>query len=294
MRLTAVLLPLSLFLGGCLATSGNGRTQLVAPQPLGAAYSDVSLQRSLLLAESRACRPDTCGAVAAFNRQVQRVGERLVRAAAEEVRKEPLPRFDIRLLDTVERGTASSAAGAVVVHGGTRELNLEEPALAFLLAREIGHVSARHHDEDSATSLTFSLLGTMLFPVGNLLRGAAAAITATDGLTLATTAASVAGANAFKSTYRSEQLREADIAALQLAVRAGWNLDEIADAVAAVAPQLRDEGWSGELLVSKTRLDHIVAGPPWPVPDEVAVVSVVASVQAPAPITPSTTLTRSP
>lgn len=293
MRNIVALFVLSLLLGGCLATSGSGRTQFVAPQPLGTAYSEAGLQRSLMLSESRACRPDTCGAVAAFNRQVLRVGERLVRAAAEDARERPIPRFDIRLLDTAEGGTASSAAGTVVVHGGTRELDLAEPALAFLLAREMAHVMAQHHHEDSATSLAFSVAGTLLLPVGNLLRGAAAALTMSDGVTAATTAASFVGASAYKATYRADQLREADLLALQLATRAGWNVEEIAAAVAASAPRLRDEGWSGELLGSKARLDQITAGPPWPLP-AAAPPAVVASVQAPAAMTPSTTLMRSP
>ncbi len=288
-----MLLTLSLLLGGCVATSGTGRTQVIAPQPIGAAYSEASLQRSLLLSETRACRPDTCGAVAAFNRRLLRTGERLVRAAAEEVRQQPIPRFDIRLLDTTERGTASSAAGTVVVHGGTRELDPGEPALAFLLAREMGHLMAGHHHEDSATNLAFSVVGTLLLPVGNILRGTAAALTATDGIAAATTAASYVGASAYKATYRADQLREADLLALQLTIRAGWSLEEIADSLAAVAPRLGGEGWSGELLVSKARLDQITAGPPWPLPAD-APPAVIAVVQAPAPITPSTTLTRSP
>lgn len=293
MRKPAVVLPLCLLLGGCVATSGSGRTQIVAPSPIGAAYSEANLQRSLLLSETRACRPDTCGAVAAFNRRLLRTGERLMRAAADEAREQPIPRFDLRLLDTTERGTASSAAGTVVVHGGTRELDPADPALAFLVAREMGHLMAGHHHEDSATNLAFSVIGTLLLPVGNLVRGAAAALTAGDGIAAATTAASYVGASAYKATYRTDQLREADLLALRLALRAGWSLDEIADALAAIAPRLRDEGWSGELLISKTRLDQITAGPPWPPPAEEPP-AVVAAVQAPAPITPSTTLTRSP
>jgi len=299
LRKFALLLPASLVLGGCVATTGSGRTQLVAPQPVSAAYSEINLQRNLLLADSRACRPDTCAAVAAFNKQVLRVGERLVRAAAAEARDRPIPRFDIRFLDTTEQSTASSAAGSIVVHGGVRELGLDDPALAFLLAREMGHVLGRHHEEDSATNLTFSVIGSLLLPVGNLLRGAAAALSATDGIAAATTAASFLGATAAKATYRHDQLREADLLALQLTTRAGWSVDEVAVALAALAPRLKDEGWSGDLLASKARLDQLTAGPPWPLPAEAAAaapvaVSVVASIQAPEPITTSTTLTRSP
>lgn len=294
MRRFALLLPLSLVLAGCVATSGSGRTQVLAPQPIGAAYSEANLQRNLLLSETRACRPDSCGAVAAFNRRVLRTGERLVRAAADEARTQPIPRVDIRLLDTTERGTASSAAGTIVVHGGTRELDPGEPALAFLLARELGHLLAGHHHEDSATSLAFSVVGTLLLPVGNILRGAAAALTAGDGIAAATTAASYVGASAYKATYRADQLREADLVALRLTIRAGWSLEEIADSLAAVAPRLGGEGWSGELLASKARLDQMTAGPPWPLPATDEPPAVMAVVQAPAPITPSTTLTRSP
>lgn len=302
MRQFAVVMPLSLLLGACAATSGSGRAQFVAPQPIGAVYSEVNLQRSLMLADLRACRPDTCGAVAAFDRQLRRIGERLAPAARGEAQDRPELRFDVRLLDTVEQGTASSAAGGIVIHGGVREIGFAEPALAFLVAREMGHVLDRHHEEDSATNLVFSVLGSLLLPVGNLLRGAAAALTATDGVAAATTAVSMAGATAFKASYRAEQLREADFLALRLTSQAGWRVEEIADALTAAAPRLKDEGWSGDLLASKQRLEGIVAGPPWPLPAEeaeekaarAAAAPVLAAAQSAAAITPSTTLTRAP
>jgi hypothetical protein len=113
---------------------------------------------------------------------------------------------------------------------------------------------------------------TLLFPVANLLRGAAATVSTTSAVastsataTAATTAASMAGSRALKSLYRPEQAREADMLALAIMNKAGILPAEVADALLAVAPRLtRDDAWTQELLASKTRLDQITMGPPVP------------------------------
>lgn len=299
-RKFAMLMPFLLLVGGCVATTGSGRTQIVAPQPVSAFYSEANLQRSVLLAGSPVCQ-EACASAAAFGRHVARIGRRLA-AAADPEAVQPGLRFDVRVLENADIGAASSAAGNVVLFGGLRPLDLDEPALAFIVAREMGHVLSRHHEEDSATSLIFSIIGSLVLPVGNLLRGAAAVVTASEGVNVATTAASVAGAAAYKASYRTDQLREADLVALQLMTTAGWRVEEVAQALAAAAARLNDAGWSGELLASKARLDHLTAGPPWLGLDggtqtaqtTGAAPVTTAAVQPAVPITPSTTFTLSP
>lgn len=275
----------SVLLGACATTtSQSGRTQFVVPKQVGAAYSEIELQAMLTLAPDSACAAKTidkaCEAAVSFRRQVQQIGSRLGRAA-RDLRGElgrPVPYFQVLVPAKEEQGTLSSAGGTVVVFDGLRALDFQEPALAFVVAREMGHVLAEHHEENSATSLMMSAAITLALPMANLLRGAAAvsttAATATASTsvaaTAATTAASVAGTRVLKSLYRPDQLREADMLALRLMVRAGWTPMEVADALQAAAPRLKEEGWMEELLVSKQRLDQITMGPPWLLPSTVA------------------------
>lgn len=276
----------SAFLGACATTtSQSGRTQFVVPKQVGAAYSEIELQAMLTLAPDSACAAKTadkaCEAAVTFRRQVQQIASRLGRAA-RDMRGElgrPVPYFQVMVPAKEEQGTLSSAGGTVVVFDGLRSLDFQEPALAFIVAREMGHVLAEHHEENSATSLMMSVAITLALPMANLLRGAAAVSTTTAATatattsvaaTAATTAASVAGTRVLKSLYRPEQLREADLLALRLMVRAGWTPMEVADALQAAAPRLKEEGWMEELLVSKQRLDQITMGPPWLLPSTVA------------------------
>lgn len=271
-RATPFLLPLGLLLGGCVTTSDYGRTQFVAPQGIGVAYSEIEMQAQLALKSDAACQGKECEAVAAFRREVHQLGTRLAKAARNlsVEAKTPAPYFYVQVPAKGEQGTLSSAGGSIVVFDGLRAVGFEEPALAFLVAREMGHVLARHHEENSATNIAFSIAATLLLPVANIVRGAAATLPATTAITATTTAASVAGSSILKGVYRPEQLREADTLALRIMIRAGWTPMEVADALQAAAPRLKDEGWMSELLVSKNRLDQITMGPPWLLPTNIA------------------------
>lgn len=265
-----LLLCASVLLGGCAGTAGeSGRSRFVAPRQLAEAYSETELRAMLALTPDVPCADRQCEAAAAYRRQVRTLGERLSRAA-RELRQElggPLPPFHFLVPAKGEIGTLSSAAGSIVVFDGLRSLELEEPALAFLIAREMGHVVSRHHDENSATSMAVSLVATLVMPVATILRGAAAtvsAVTSTSAAaTAATTAASFAGARIIKSIYRPEQLREADLAALKIVNQAGWPTTEVAAALGRSSDRLRDEGWMGELLVSAALLKSVTGATEW-------------------------------
>lgn len=281
-RLTACA---GLLLGGCASTSSDGtRTQYLAPSGISTAYSEMELQAQVAMASDSACADKigdkSCQAAVVFRRQVQQIGSRLGRAARDmkvELGR-PIPYFMLLVPTKSEQGTLSSAGGTIVVYDGVRELEFAEPLLAFLIAREMGHVLAAHHEENSATSLMMSAAVTLALPMANLLRGAAAAATTTAtattsaAATAATTAASVAGTRVLKSLYRPDQLREADLLALRLLNRAGWTPVQVADALDGAVSKLREEGWMQELLASKQRLDQITMGPPWSPPSAIAAV----------------------
>jgi predicted Zn-dependent protease len=267
------LLPVCALVAGCMSTaSGSGRTQVLAPQEIGIAYSETELQGRLLFTAEHYCDGRDCEDAALFRREIRSLSGRLAKAARELAPELELPlaRFHVSVAPKSEFGTLSSAAGSVVIFGGLRNVGFEEPALAFLVAREMGHVLSRHHEENSAANVIMSVAAALLFPVGNLLRGAAAILPTSGGATAATTMASMAGSSILKGMYRSDQLREADHLALQLMIQAGWTPFQVADALHAAAPRLKDEGWMGELLLSKERLDQLTMGPPWLMPSTMA------------------------
>lgn len=269
-RATALILVSALALGACATTTTEGgRSRFVAPRQLAEAYSEVELRTLLAVTPDAPCGDAACEAHQAFRNQAKRVGTRLANAS-REIRHElkgAHPGFIFLVPQKGEIGTLSSSSGTIIVFDGLRTLELEEPALAFLLAREMGHVINRHHDENSATSIAVSVAATLVMPMAALLRGAAltvSALTSTSAVaTAATTAASVAGARAIKAIYRPEQLREADLAALKILNQAGWSTFEVAESLLRASHRLGDDGWMGELQASVDLLKGVAGITEW-------------------------------
>lgn len=272
---------------GCAttATTESGRSRFVVPKQVSDVYTEVELRAMLALTPEATCTDTECEAADVFQRQVTQIGQRLVRAThGMDGLPAERPEFQFLVPAKAEQGTLSSTTGNIVVFDGLRKLELDEAALAFVLAREMGHVLAGHHEENSATSLMISVVATVALPVTAVLRGGYATLsslmtaltTTSASATVATTAASLAGNRIVKGVYRPEQLREADALALRLMQRAGWSSMEVADALHFAQPRLGNEGWHGELRLSKARLDSITAGPPWLMPSTIAEASQVA------------------
>lgn len=250
---------------GC-AVSQQGRVRLTAPDDVSAAYSEIELQTSLAIASRSDCVDDACLRTAAFRAQLQRVGERLVAATAiaypERVGQGL--RFEFSVAPRGQFGTLSNAAGRIVVLDGIAATGIDDAALAFIVAREMGHVIERHHDENSALSILVSIAVQLVMPIGNLIPSGSL-----TGIGLAG-AASLAGSQALKNATRPDQRDEADGVALLLLSRAGWDFDEVARALEKRMPRLAnagDEGWLADFHVSKLRLDQFGCGnfvPPTP------------------------------
>lgn len=273
----AVLFLVPLTLGACATTSTeSGRSRFVAPRQLGEAYSQAELRTMLAFTADSQCIGEACASAANFRRQVQQLGAAMLKPAREISRElgRPVPNFIFLVPAKDQVGTLSSAAGTIVVFDGLRQLDLNEVALAYLIAREMGHVISEHHEEDSAISMATSVAVALAMPMAAVLRGAAftfSALTSSSVLGTATsTAASMAGARAVKSIYRPDQLREADVIALKIMNHAGWSAMDVAAALQQASDKLVDEGWTGELLASKVRLESMSAGPGWSPPTTVA------------------------
>ena len=273
---------LSLLTVAC-ATSPEGRTQLVAPAPLqgfSAVYSEFDLRLQLVTAtDAPACSEAECIADRAFDQRILAIGRRLAEVA---YRQHPdlhlrFPRFEFVVADKLDPGAASSAAGTVVIYRGVRRLELDDAALAFVLAREMSHVIGGHHDENVTTSILVGLAAQLLFPVLNipaLFSGGAAttaAATTAAGSAVTTTAvasaASFAGSRALRATFRPQHVQEAEAMAMKLLADGGWDGREVSEQLQALRPGLPDEpGWTVELRESVGRIASLMQGPQLPDP----------------------------
>lgn len=230
---------------------------MVVPSDVGALYSDVEMQARLaFVPEAPSCQPLDCTATDEFRGRVRRLTERLMPAAMQLAceEKTDIPRMTVTVPGKSDIGTMSSASGSVIVFDGMRLLELSDPALAFVIAREMGHVIGKHHEENTATGIAVSVTVALLFPLAGILQGVEAAYAVS---TLATTATSFAGARVVRAFYEADQRREADAYALTMLAHAGWSAREVARAVREAAPRYVGDGWMAELRDSQRWLDGI-------------------------------------
>ncbi len=232
---------------------------MTAPAALSAVYSEMDMQAHLMTSADTGaqCAGLECLLNHAFDQRVQRLGARLAESAyaAYPELKQRIGKFEFVVAEKAEPGTASNSSGTVVIFRGVQKLHLDEEAVAFLIAREMGHAISRHHDENSAASVLFSVVAQVLFPVANLVRGSVALIQTASAATTATAAAaSFIGSRVMIESNKPDQMREADAIALELLAKQGWNSHEVADALAAGKPIEGDDIWSKDLRLSATRI----------------------------------------
>jgi predicted Zn-dependent protease len=279
------------------STSPYGRSQLTVPQPVSSVYSEVNMRLQLVTtadAKSK-CADSECDASKDFELRIARIGERLAEKAFELYPdlRERIGQFEFVIAEKAEPGTVSNAGGTVVIFSNTRDLGLSDPALAFVLAREMGHVIARHHNENTATKIIVGVLAQVLLPVSGIIRAlafipgasSAAAATATTAsataggsvaaMTATATAASFLGSKIVIATYWPKQLDEADRIALTVMARVGFSPQDTADALAAVDERLNDSSWPRDLHASAEHVAQIAQGPR---PDKARVAQIAGSV----------------
>jgi hypothetical protein len=240
---------------------------MVAHSEVGAAYSEVELQARLAFTPDVSCEAIACTPVEEFRERVRHIGERVTDAAyqlAFELDIQTPLSFHVDVPGKDDIGTLSSAIGNIIVFDGLRELELSDSALAFLIAREMGHVLARHHDENSATSIGISIAVALVFPMANVLRGAEVAYATASTAGLASTAVSMAGSRIVRGLYKSEQQQEADALALRILGYTDWTAREVASDLAPALSRLGSEGWLAELQASLAWLESYAQGPALP------------------------------
>lgn len=238
---------------------------MTAPASVSAVYSEVNMQLSLVTESDTdsPCVGADCELNRAFDQSVLRLGNRLAQSAFEtypDLTKR-IGKFEFVIAEKINTGSISNATGTVVIFRGMQKLHLGDEVLAFLIAREMGHVIGRHHDENTATSILFSVLSAVFMPFANLISGSAALAQTASAAATSTAAASVAsfiGSKITIASYKTNQLREADVIALSLLGRLGWNKSDIADALVAGTRVIGDDSWSKDLRASAEDVARLV------------------------------------
>lgn len=243
-------------LGACASTPPQKYAQLTVPPQVSNIYSDMNMQLHLI-AEPNAplhCTDEECNTNLAFNQQVIQLGSRLAQSAFETYPhlKERIGQFEFVIVEKSEPGSISNAAGTVAIFRGVQKLNLDEEAMAFLIAREMGHIIGGHHDENSSTSIWFSLLTQLLMPVTGLFHGASAIMETSS----VSTATSFIGSRVVIANYRDKQIQEADAIALGLLNHQGLDKNRVANALTTNLQVTGEDRWSREFRISSLRVSQ--------------------------------------
>lgn len=257
----------SAILSGCAATPQEGRLPLTLPPEMTAVYSEVNMQLMLV---TRADAPNRCAEAPCnlwddVDQRVARIGPDLAKAAyrlypdiANRVRN-----FEFIVADKSEPGTVSASSGRIIVLRPVGSLAPNDAAFAFILAREIGHVVANHHEENVAATLIVSGLVHIIAPVANLTRlignlflanAATGGASATVAANAAMTATSFVGSRVLLTTYKPRQKDEADLIAMSVLAQLGYDSPAVTTAFALVDFNSPATEWTSSLRDSVVRL----------------------------------------
>lgn len=252
-------------LSACASTTPGGRSQMAAPEPISALYSsfDLGMTLAALAPVETSCVGVQCQVDKGFERQVLRLGTRLAETAyaTYPALKERIPQFTFIVAEKIDAGSSSDASGTIVIYRGVRKARIDEETLGYLIAKEMGHVIARHHDEKSAATIISSLIAQLVLAPANLARGVAFIASSTAG---------AFGKDLVASGKIPEQRKEADIIALDLLARQGWSETEVVDSLLDYSGRLGKDSWSTEVEQMAMRLNNYKSA------DAVALVEPVA------------------
>lgn len=179
----------------------------VVPASVAALHADLKFS---VTTPARANASDDTAPAAVLTRQAQRLAPALEVAARglHPAMMERIGKFDVYVADSTNVETRSSSTGKVALHAGLAPLLLTDDALAFVIAREMGHVLAGHQEDNSTASLVTSIVMNVLLPGSSLLKSAI----------------SIATSEAVSASNGERQVREADEIAVRLLETAGYRM----------------------------------------------------------------------
>ena len=238
-------------LAGCTTNPVTGRDQIV-DLPAVQTHAQIGYVLSSgvqRIAGSESCDPSCQAQDKYFEAQVRRLGEQL-EAAARNMSPQTYERmasFRIEVAPDFGMATGSSASGQVVLGGGIARLEPADDMTAFLIAREMAHVIARHDEEDSGAKIFFSAISTLL-PFTLVARFFASAL----------------GSGVLTGSWAGQQRREADEIAIALLVRSGRSVASVAKSLATgyKKERLPEGEWSTRFAESAERVAIVAASAP--------------------------------
>ena len=241
-------------LAGCSTNPVTGRDQIVSV-PAAQVHADIGF--ALSTGARRLVLPQPCGptcrdedTLAKFIVRVALVSAEL-EIAARALSPDALGRIEsFRVAVDPELGvaTGSSAGGRIALGSGISQLEPTDDVIAFLIAREMAHVIARHDEEDSGARIFASALTTVIPGFSLVVKFLASAL----------------GGGALMQTWAAEQRREADDIAVALLERTGRSAAVVAESLAAGLKHDRLPGgeWSARYSESAARVALLAELPP--------------------------------
>ncbi|MDB5803202.1 MAG: hypothetical protein JWN73_524 [Betaproteobacteria bacterium] len=226
-----------------------------------------------------AARQPAGPANAPFQEQVRRISAGLQNAARglypEQLKH--IGAFDVYVGNSQDLSTMSSGTGKISVNAGFSRLNPTDDWMAFVIAREMGHVVAGHHDNNAGASIVVSILMNFIVPGSGLIKSAI----------------SFAGSQLASESGRDKQTKEADEVAIKLLEAAGYAKKSVVLNLRLnpLGEEVSTTSWAGAFRVSSARLTGVplalpavaaVAQAPADLPQTAAAMPVVLPVMAPA------------
>ena len=210
-----------LTLTGCSSSPVSGRSQFMPlPGPLGGAQSNILVDLGtydspvsvvLCAADLVNCADEIS---IKFHLQVARIALEL-QSAAHDLYSQLSAyanTFDVRVTRGELSDSSSSASGRIALSVGLRNMDLSDDLVAFIIAREMGHVINHHHEENTSTGMLGSVLMGLVLPA--------------QGLTKL--AASLFGSRLGSDANLERQQVEADTVALKIMEHAGYPTQALA------------------------------------------------------------------
>ena len=262
--IAAIALALGTLLGGCATGMHDVGAPLSAPTPISVIHSDTNARLLLLVTPNAGedCVEETCFERYLFEDRVARIGADLAKLAFATYPQlaDRVSSFEFTIVDKAEPFTVSTARGEVLVMRSLSALAPDDETLAFLLAREMGHVIAMHHESNTGASLAISAISTLVLPVANVAKVIATLFSGTSATAAASTAsasvtaASFAGSKLVAEAYRPRQREASDDIALRLLALKGIEAGAVTQSLLRADPLLKGGRWVQDLRLSVDRV----------------------------------------
>lgn len=237
---------------GCLVAAGctsvpTDRPRQLVDLPLASAYADAAFTLGNVSWRELWCADGDCQAAAEdrFEDQAKRVAERLQDGArtlypdlGRRLPNVAAGRFEVFVVAADDAGSASTADGRIALNSALANGEPDDPWTAFVIAREMGHVIARHPEQKSLLSMATSAILNLVVPGSGLLKSAISAI------------GSVLAAHG----KHQSQAGEADAIALRLLAASGFPLRDVARSLQGARPLPDDNRWTRSFAQSSAHL----------------------------------------